>query len=317
MIILPLLVGFLFAFNTRVIAQEKEEDVTVEVNIMKIEITVDKDYTEEQIESDTRFMKERGIDLKFKGIKRNGSGEITAISASYKDENGISGNYSQNSDTPIKPFSFRVTGEGEDRSIGFFSGTSFDESNTPYKIKARKLVVETDEDEMHEDKHKIRKRISVQSDGDEDSHTWVGAGEGDEMEVLVKVVDGKKIITINGEEVSEAELEAMGDENDKKRIVIKKIHKGDSGNVFIFKDSDNDEDIELIEEDGSSFFFVDSGKGEKPIFIVDGKEMSPEEIKKISPGKIEKVEILKGESATELYGERAKDGVIKIITKKN
>ncbi|GGD56442.1 M56 family metallopeptidase [Muriicola marianensis] len=316
-LILPLLAGFLFTFNTRVVAQEKEKEVTMEMNISKIEIRIDKDYSNEQIDSDTKFMKEQGIDLKFKGIKRNSAGEITAISASYKDENGISGNYSQNSDTPIKPFTFRVTGDGEDRSIGFFSGASHHTAHSMGKNYTKMIVVDTDDEEMHEGKHKVHKKMKVLSEDHKGGFAWTSSGEGDEKEVLVEIKDGKKTITINGEEVSEAELEAMGEDSDKKRIQIKKIKKGEGGNVFILKDSDDEEDIEIIEKEGASFFFLDSDKGEDPLFIVDGKEMSRKEFEGLSPSKIETVEVIKGDAATKEYGDRAKDGVIKISTKKN
>ena len=308
-IILPLLVGFVFAFNTKVVAQEK--DVVVEVQVEKIEIRIDKDYTKDQMASDTKFMKERGIDLKFKGVKRNSSGEITAINASYKDDSGISGNYSQNSDDGIDPFSFRVSGEGKDRSIGFFSGASLHEGHT---ISANKIIIEMDDDERQKGKHKIRKRMRIHS-GDDDAHTWIEKGEGDEMEVLVEIKDGEKVITINGEEVSEEELEEFGKKADGKKIKIKKLKKGESGNVFIIKDSMDDEDIEIIEEKGSGFFFMDSDPGEEPLFIVDGKEMSREAFKKYNPSQIEKVEVYKGEAAVKKYGDRAKNGVVEVTTK--
>ena len=153
-------------------------------------------------------------------------------------------------------------------------------------------------------------------DDDEGAHTWVEKGDGEEMTVLVEIKDGEKVITINGEEVSEEELEEFGKKADGKKIKIKKIKKGEGGNVFIMKDSMDDEDIEIIEEKVSGFFFIDSEKGEDPLFIVDGKEMSREEFKKYSPSKIEKIEVLKGEAAMKKYGDRAKDGVIEVTTKK-
>ena len=313
-IILPLLAGFIFAFNTRVVAQEKEKDVEVQVKIERIEILIDKDYTKEQMASDTDFMKERGIDLKFKGVKRNSAGEITAISASYKDDKGISGNYSQNSDEAIQPFSFRVMGEDEDRSIGFFSGASLHKSHS---ISANKIVIKMDDDEHHKGKDKKYKVMRLHMDDDDEATTWVEKGEGEEMEVRVEIKDGEKVITINGEEVSEAELEEFSEQADGKRIKIKKIKKGKGGNVFIIKDSDDDEDIEIIEEEGNAFFFMDSEKGEDPLFIVDGKETSREDFKKYAPSKIATINVLKGDAAMKKYGDRAKDGVIVVTTKKD
>lgn len=53
-----------------------------------------------------------------------------------------------------------------------------------------------------------------------------------------------------------------------------------------------------------------------PLYVVDGKIVSKEEVDKIDPGKIESINILKGDKATDEYGEKGKNGVIKINLKK-
>jgi TonB family protein len=55
---------------------------------------------------------------------------------------------------------------------------------------------------------------------------------------------------------------------------------------------------------------------EKVLWVVDSKEITTEIAKKIKPEDIEKVEVLKDESATKLYGEKGKNGVILVTTKK-
>ena len=315
-LVIPLLAAFIFTFNTRVVAQEK--DMIVEVRIEKIEIKIDKDYTKEQMASDVEFMKEKGIDLKFKGVKRNSAGEITAINASYKDDKGISGNYSQNSDKGIQPFSFRVSGEGEDRSIGFFSGDSSHMSHSWGDNMTKKIIVEIDDDELHEGKHKKHKVIRLKSGDGEDVQTWIEGGDEEAKEIRVEIKDGKKVIMIDGEEVSEEELELLESDVKGKKIKIKKMKKGEGGNVFIFKDSDDDYDVEFIEEKkGGAFFIMDSDNDGDPLFIVDGKEMKREDFKKnMKPDMIESINVLKGESAMKKYGDKAKDGVIEVTTKK-
>jgi hypothetical protein len=316
MIIIPLLAGFLFAFNTEVVAQVKEKDVIAEVEIRGIEITIDKDYTEAQMESDINFMKEQGIELNFKGVKRNRAGEITTIRASYEDENGMSGNFSQKGDTPIKPFSFRLEGEGDDYSMGFFTGMPTHKAHAMNENFTKKIVLGTEQD-LEEGKPVKHKKIRVLSEDNKGAYTWTASGDEDEKEILVEVKNGKKIIKIDGEEVSEEELQAHQVKAEGQRIKIKKIDKGEGGNVFILRDSMDEEDMEIIGKEDNSFFFVDSGKGDKTIYIIDGKEVKTDEFKDLSPHSIEKVEILKGEAAKKEYGDRAKDGVIKITTKEN
>jgi len=50
--------------------------------------------------------------------------------------------------------------------------------------------------------------------------------------------------------------------------------------------------------------------------IVDGKEMEGGSIEDIDPKTIETINVYKGDKAVEKYGEKAKDGVVEIKTKK-
>lgn len=54
----------------------------------------------------------------------------------------------------------------------------------------------------------------------------------------------------------------------------------------------------------------------KPLFILEGKEITEEEMNLIDPEKIESLTVLKDKSAETLYGEKAKNGVIVITLKK-
>lgn len=52
-----------------------------------------------------------------------------------------------------------------------------------------------------------------------------------------------------------------------------------------------------------------------PIYVVDGKVVSKEEVDKIKPANIATVDILKNEKAIQEFGEKGKNGVIKITLK--
>jgi TonB family protein len=58
-----------------------------------------------------------------------------------------------------------------------------------------------------------------------------------------------------------------------------------------------------------------TGYSPKPQFMLDGKAISEEEMKKLKPENIDKIEVLKDKSATDRYGEEGKNGVV-IITLK-
>jgi TonB-dependent SusC/RagA subfamily outer membrane receptor len=66
--------------------------------------------------------------------------------------------------------------------------------------------------------------------------------------------------------------------------------------------------VEIQEKGGS--------KTSPSLIFVDGEKKTKKEMDALSPDQIKSVEILKGESAIKAYGAEAKDGVIKITTKK-
>ncbi|QTD37065.1 carboxypeptidase-like regulatory domain-containing protein [Polaribacter batillariae] len=56
--------------------------------------------------------------------------------------------------------------------------------------------------------------------------------------------------------------------------------------------------------------------GKTPLYIVDGKEIFAEDVKKLNPADIAEINVLKNAEATSLYGEKGTNGVV-IITTKN
>lgn len=53
------------------------------------------------------------------------------------------------------------------------------------------------------------------------------------------------------------------------------------------------------------------------LYIIDGKEMVSGSMNDVDPNTIKSINVLKGENAVKKYGEKGKNGVIEIITKKN
>ena len=60
----------------------------------------------------------------------------------------------------------------------------------------------------------------------------------------------------------------------------------------------------------------DSETSQKPLVYVDGKEIPFENMSKVAPKTIDRMDVLKDKEAIEKYGEKAKNGVILITTKK-
>jgi len=321
LMVAPLLGLFLVSFNIEesYLYQDSDSIETV-MDDKTVELIIDKNTSDSDLENIKKDLAKDDIDFSYTTV-RNDDKEIISISLDLSGKNSkgetFSGNYNSNSDGPIGPITVLYDDEANLVSFG--------------NAKHKKFRL-----------HKV-------SEGDV---TW---STSDEKEIIVKEVDGTKIITINGEEVDEDELHTMdiqldsedGEESvfivkregNNKHVKIEKrgskkdgVHvmtiidsDGDkdvevkkSTNVMIIKDSDDDdEDIEVIGDDDASFFFIDNdGKGE-PLYIVDGKKVKSKDIKKISPNDIKNVNVYKGDKALEKYGKKAKNGVVEITTKNN
>ncbi|HMH24746.1 MAG TPA: M56 family metallopeptidase [Puia sp.] len=90
-------------------------------------------------------------------------------------------------------------------------------------------------------------------------------------------------------------------------------------NVTITKDYMKDtldrsgEHVKMSSESGVSIRLKDPFKG---LVILDGKEISGEELGKLKPTSIGSMEVFKGDEAIKKYGDKGKDGVILITSKK-
>jgi TonB-dependent SusC/RagA subfamily outer membrane receptor len=135
------------------------------------------------------------------------------------------------------------------------------------------------------------------------------------------IVDGKEVLSINN----------LKPENIKSISVLKDAsatsvygEKGKNGVVIVETNSLKDvvnksaEEITKIMKDAAIKVRTSAnkleGKADSPLFIVDGKEVLS--INNLKQEDIKSVSVLKDASATSVYGEKGKNGVIIIETKK-
>ena len=319
LLVLPLLGLFLVSFSIENVYQYTNEDgIESALEDKSVELTIDKDTSNDELDKIKSDLAKDGIDFSYTAV-RNDNKEIVELSLQLSGKNGkgekFSGNYTTNSDGPIDPVAVLYDDDANLVSFG---------SMAHKKIKIHKM----DGDKIH----------------------WT---TDDEKDIIIKKVDGTKKIIVNGKEVSPEEFEEMEinvdvdefgeDENGiiihskdghvKKKVEIQIEEDGDGKNfmvirdtdkknvvkkgkhVFIVKDSDDEDDIEVMGNNGS-FFFINTDDGEEPLYYLDGKKVKAEEIKKLSPDTIKSMEVFKGDQAIEKYGKKAKDGVVVITTKK-
>ena len=91
-------------------------------------------------------------------------------------------------------------------------------------------------------------------------------------------------------------------------------------NLKVDKDATR-EDVDMVKNHLKSRFtgvpVVMADDGKKPLIIVDGEVKEAMKLSQISPETIESISVMKNEAAISQYGDKAKDGVISIATKKN
>jgi len=302
---LPLLIAFVFAFNTKVVAQDSNE---VDIHIKKTEFIITKNTSNEEMETMKKDIAKDGIDFSYT-VVHNNENEIVSISIhiSGKKDDGstFSSSYNSGSDTPIKSIYITID---EDKNI--FVGNKNIEFDGNYSFAIHEDIDTDDE------KHEIIVKSSTHGNGK--NNVWVHSSYGEHETIEIENIDGKEIIRLNGKVVSKEEYEKITKDNKihSKHITTKKTDSKTGKNVFIIKDSDDDSDIEILSGEDNDFFFIDTDGKESPLFLIDGKKVSEKEFKKISHDEIKSINVLKGESAKIKYGKKAKNGVVEITTKK-
>jgi TonB-dependent SusC/RagA subfamily outer membrane receptor len=162
--------------------------------------------------------------------------------------------------------------------------------------------------------------------------------EEDTQTIEVREEDGKKIIIVDGEEVSREDFGKEGkaqkifvkmietDEDPDMEVEIREIRVTEDGEEHIIEISpegdenvrfraitiDADKNVDINNKDAKFVFYR---SGEEPLIFIDGKKASKKKMDKLDPDQIESINVLKGDKALEKYGKKAADGVIEITTK--
>jgi len=267
-LITPLLIAFVFAFNTKTIAQKKKvKKEFIEINVEIIELLISKESSGDDLKKVTETFTEKGLNVKFNGIKRNNKDEITAIKIDAKASNGkASASYASDNDEGINPIQISYDNENNNLSIG--SSDRGHGANYFFTDKGHNKII----------KHKGQGHVFTihEDDDDETTNVWI-TKDGDTTKVITKrmVIDIDK--DHDSDEEHEIHIEMDDDGKEVKTEVIKiTSKKGDGKGNLVFISEDDDDDKNTI-----------------TTYIVDGKKMSKEEFKKLDTDKIKTIEIKK------------------------
>ncbi len=347
-LVLPALALFLFSFNTKEVYVSSEGAAEInwlaQANDEKIEVKITKDTSDAELEKIKQDMAKEGVDFSYT-VVRNSNKEIIDLSVdmnatSEKGKQFKGSSSFDNDGEPIEPVTIVFDPEGN----MMFMGNDGDKESSLSSMKNKMvwmieddgemdeemiqklskqgveiITITEDEEEMTDEEGNVIKKVIVKKGGDKDHGKRIIVktmkGDGDDDDDEIKVIRKRIMIGDDGEEMEIHE----GEKHEKHiKIISSDGEKGGKDkNVFIIKDSDDEEDIEIMEGNGEAFFFIDSEKGEKPLYIIDGKEVNEKKFKSLSPKEIATVNVWKGDKAIEKYGKKAKDGVVEITTKKN
>ena len=220
-LIAPLLIAFIFTFNTEVIAQKKEKEAKkIEKKVEIFAIGFSKETPQDKLDQIVKDFAAKGLNVKFSGIKRNKDNHITAIEVSAKAKSGkASSSFGSNLKEGIHPIMIRFDEVNNDLSIG--SGKEQSMHRYAYKTKGSKkrmkskgkggtFIFKSDSDTDDEDVNiwinkdgdttKIIKReIEIEeNDGDEDmEEIIIEENDGSEKKVIKEVVRVKEKREVN------------------------------------------------------------------------------------------------------------------------
>lgn len=271
----PLLVGFVFAFNTEVVAQiappppptspkaldtippppppvHKANGFSVPpppppayekktVSSTRISVAVTPTSTDDDLKGDNGYKKlfnKYGVQLSFKNINRNAGGEITGIKASFKSYNGKKGVYAVSGTEPINDFVFEVSLDQKMQ----LTDAAFKAAQTKSKVakgyKSSRVVVRNEDDEiMTENVYGSNdENIFIFKDSERNTLTEKWLGKEGDSVFFVKGLRGKV--------VSENILGSEG-----KNILVVRTGQKDSDSLMVTVRSQFDEDFLIDSEE--------------------------------------------------------------------
>ena len=137
----------------------------------------------------------------------------------------------------------------------------------------------------------------------------VDSSTGDNKNLQLKKVADKSTVTIEGIEIENLSMEKVKEARER-------LKDGKTDSEYLIAIG------EKKEGDGKvvyAYSLKADGKNELPkdiLYIIDGQESDAAAMKKLGPNSIKSINVLKGNSANNKYGDKGKNGIIEIITKK-
>ncbi|GAA3653064.1 M56 family metallopeptidase [Flavivirga jejuensis] len=286
---------------------------------------IHKDNSDENLRSAAKYLKKKGITVKFTNVKRNDKGEIISIKINAKSEYG-NVNYNHDSGEPIPSIAISYHNGGKGLKIGA------PPIPNDHNFKKKKNKNENKNEDKDKDEDENSKKNLLVRNHTTDEVLKLYAEKLKKKGVTIEFNDVKrnvkgKIISININARSEygnvnynqnhgepiTPIVISNDKENGLKIGLYKpynqyaMNEASLSSSYSFNTNSNPEP-KVIEK------LIKESKG-KAIYILDGKEITEKELRSINEDKISHISILKGKSAAKKYGEKSKNGVVEITTK--
>ncbi|QDO92476.1 hypothetical protein FNB79_00220 [Formosa sediminum] len=280
-LIAPILLAFIMNFNTETVyAQDNNTETNSVIVESEIKTIITKDNTDADLENLKQMYLKAHVKLEILDVKRNASDEIIAITIKAKSELEEI-NYKTDANTPISPI--QILYKTEEKALSM------------HVVKDRPEVLFT-----------ASKNASKVSTNNKNSF-------------IIPTSDGSSIVIRSNENKNNTEdKDVMFISDDAKTTqqtteVSKwdiKVTEVESTETLEEADKESNNDVP---ENGTMHYR--SNENETPLFLLNGKKITQEEMNKLDPDTIEQINVLKDVKATTKYGEEGKHGVIEIILK--
>ncbi|MFK7750002.1 MAG: M56 family metallopeptidase [Kordia sp.] len=319
-LIVPLLIAFVFLFNTEIIAKEITtttptpviETITGPNNtIGDLVVVITKNTTVDELKAYKKLFKSQKIKFEYSDVNFNLKGEISSIALvlTSKNTEAANGKFATIDDKAISDIQLGKRGDElfikskafektVTRKYTFKVDSEYNEDDSDVKTidirneNGKEIIIVNGKKLSDDEVKKYHKNKSI--------HTYTFTT--DDKTVDVKNINGEKRIFINGKEVSSDKLQKA------------------NTTVYTFTSDDDKKEqtgtFKVVKDKNAKIVFNSTNSKNKPLYIVDGKEVSNGDFTKLDSDDIESVSVLKGENATALYGEKGENGVILVTTKK-
>ena len=317
-VVIPSLVAFVLLFQVKTIAQEKASGIIEKINPDEVEsivvVSIEKNTTDAEIDKLIKILKEKfDISAVISKLKRNSNSEITSIYIELKAEKVAKKFKKWETSTGIERIG--IIGIKEKNGTVSFNFADSESTVVNKKTEPKDILIKIN------DTHTSNTDNDAKTNSDTDTKTSINTNFNTAVHTQKNTVgiesgnDAKPVVIVNG-------VQTNSDTN------INDIPNNEIASINIIKGKSAQDKYGIIGKKGvieiTTKHEIDSPKdnlsnkinnSEKPLILVDGK-ITNKNMDDLDPLNIAKIEVLKDPLFTIKYGEKGKNGVILVTTKR-